>query len=257
MGLSKILSAVKSVKNETLFEDDFLLDYQKSVMEAQVVEEGAIDRYRPSSLADGCKRMIYYQRTGLGYRDKQSVVLNEICSCGTDRHARIQNHIKNMPLVKWLDVEEMVEEAKQKGINLEFLYWDKDRTEAKCKNHDLNFHFLCDGIFRYKSKDVILEIKTIQSFGFQKLIGPLEKHIKQATCYGMSMGIDDILFLYEDRNFMQKKLYRYRITSEDKKKILLKIEELNEVIKGDKRPLRELDKCLYCNCKNYCRSDFE
>lgn len=254
---SKILQAVKTVKKEVIYEDNFLEDYHKSVLESQEVEEGIIDRYRPSSLADGCKRMIWYQRKGLGSREKQDVVLNEICSCGTDRHARIQGHIKNIPDLSWLDVEGVVEEARDSGINVEFLYWDEDHTEAKCKNHDLNFHFLCDGIFRYKKKEVILEIKTIHSFAFQKLTAPLEKHIKQATCYALSLGIDNVLFLYEDRNFMKKKLFLYEVTSGDKKEIIEKVEWLNKAIEEDKMPPKEIDKCMYCNCKGQCNLDGE
>lgn len=259
MALSKLLQTVKSIKNETTYEDTFIDDYNKSVLDLQEDREIPTDRYRPSSLADGCKRMIYYHRTGLGanLQNKKDSTLAEICDNGTDRHERIQNAVKNIPGLIWLDVEEVVKEAQNRGINTKFLTWDSKRVEAKCHNSDLNINFLCDGIIRYKGKEVILEIKTIHQFGFTKLTAPLEKHIRQAVCYSISMGIDYVLFFYEDRNFLKKKAFLYHITEEDKLDIRNKLAYLEEAIANKVLPPKEIDKCLYCDRKEQCKRDGE
>ena len=258
MALSKILKTVKSIKQETTFEDGFLKAYEETLIGTQENYPVSPDRYRPSALADGCKRMIYYQRMGLGYNEgSSSATLIDICANGTDRHERIQGTIKAIPNLTWLDVEEVVKEANQVGIKTKFLGWDKNKTEAKCYSGDINANFLCDGVFKYKGKDMLLEIKTIHMYGFQKLNAPLDKHIRQVTCYAMAMGIDHVVFFYEDRNFLNKKIFLYTVTEEDKQEVMRKIAYIEQALLIKQTPPKELDKCLYCDRKTYCKSDKE
>lgn len=256
MSVSRLLKAIESKKRGTSYEDSFLDAYNESVLSMQEDRPIPTDRFRPSSLADGCERMLWYQRKGIGaVGEKKDVALAEICDNGTDRHERIQNTIKNIPGLEWLDVEEVVKEANSRGINTRFLSWDDKHTEAKCYSEDYNFNFLCDGIFRYKGKDIILEIKTIHQIGHNRLVEPMEKHIRQATCYAMAMGIDEILFFYEDRNFMKKKAYLYKVTDEDKDYIRSKISRILNYLEENRIPPKEPDKCLYCDRKTQCKKD--
>lgn len=258
MALKNLLKAVQSVKNETVFEDEFLKAYEESLISLQDSRPVPMDRYRPSSLADGCSRMIYYHRLGLGdVGEKKNATLIDICDNGTDRHSRIQKTIKNIKGLEWLDVGEVVKEANKRGINTTFLGWDEEETEGKCNSKDLNCNFLADGIFRYKGNDIILEIKTIHQIAFNRLTEPLEKHIRQVACYSMALGIDSVLFVYEDRNFLKKKLFLYRVKDEDKEFILNKIDNIEKALKEGKIPPKELDKCLYCDRKEKCKQDGE
>lgn len=257
MGLSRLLKTVNNLKKESSFEEGFIEDYNNAILKNIEIRPVPMDRYRPSTLADGCKRMIYYQRLGVGAIEKQNSTLSEICDNGTDRHCRIQNTIQSIEGLEWLDVEEVVKEARSRGINTTFLGWDDSRVEAKCHNSDLKINFLCDGIIKYKNKEIILEIKTIHQFGFSKLDRPLEKHIRQVACYSMSLGIDYVLFFYEDRNFLKKKAFLYKVTEEDKRNVLKKIEDVEKALEEGVPPVKELDKCLYCDRKGYCKNDEE
>lgn len=258
MALKNLLKAVKSVKQDVVFEDSFLKEYADTVMGMDEPQPVPVDYYRPSSLGDGCKRMLYYIRMKLGENDdKKDSVLLEICQNGTNRHEDIQNIIANMPNVTVLDVEEVVKEAKSRGINSRFVKWNEDRTEARCVNEDLQIYFQADGVLKYKGKEVILEIKTIHQFGFDKLTKPLDKHIRQATCYAYGLGINYVLFFYEDRNFMKKKAFLYEITEEDIKYMFDKVADVERSIAMKTPPPKEEDKCLYCIKKDYCRFDGE
>ena len=135
------------------------------------------------------------------------VKLIEICASGTDRHLRIQHLVESMEGVTPLDLEEVVREARQKGINTEFVGWNEDHTEARCKNDDMSIYFQPDGVLNFMGKDVILEIKTESTYKHSNRFEPELNHKYQATCYGMGLGIDYILFFYEDRNFCGKKPY--------------------------------------------------
>lgn len=143
---------------------------------------------------------------GSGGVDDMDVKLTEICASGTDRHLRIQHLVESMEGVTPLDLEEVVREARQKGINTEFVGWNEDHTEARCKNDDMSIYFQPDGVLNFMGKDVILEIKTESTYKHSNRFEPELNHKYQATCYGMGLGIDYILFFYEDRNFVGKAL---------------------------------------------------
>lgn len=159
------------------------------------------DYFRPSSMY-GCERMLYFMRTGEEQdKEEHDINLMEICHSGTDRHLRIQHLVESMEGVKTLDLEEMVKEAQAKGVNTDFVGWNEDHTEARCKNDELSIWFQPDGVLNFMGKDVILEIKTESTYQHSKRYEPKMDHKYQATCYGLGLGIDYILFFYEDRNF--------------------------------------------------------
>ena len=116
----------------------------------------------------GCERMLFFQRVHGGSQngEQSEVNLIEICQSGTDRHLDIQHIVERMEGVECLDLEEMVKEAQAKGIKTEFVGWNEDHTEGRCKNDELSIYFQPDGVIRFNGKDVILEIKTESTYQF-------------------------------------------------------------------------------------------
>ena len=256
MGL-KSLIAVAQGKNagSVSFEDNFLKAYEEAVRRKELAERQiAPSDYIRSSSMYGCERMIFFQRVHSGSLDGEQaeVTLIEICQSGTDRHLDIQHIVEMMEGVECLDLEEVVKEANQKGINTEFLGWNEDRTEARCKNDDLSIYFQPDGVIRFMGKEVILEVKTESTYQFSNRYEPKEEHKWQGTSYGMGLGIDWVLFLYEDRNFCRKKAYLWKITDEMKKKVRAKIHTVNTAISVGVPPEKDDSKCTYCKYKNEC-----
>lgn len=256
MGL-KSLIAVASGKNATnvSFEDNFIKEYENAVRkkEEQERQVAPSDYIRPSSMY-GCERMLFFQRVHGGSQngEQMDVPLIEICQSGTDRHLDIQHIVEMMEGVECLDLEQMVKEANKKGINTEFVGWNEDHTEGRCKNDDLSIYFQPDGVIRFKGKEVILEIKTESTYQHSNRYEPKEDHKWQATSYGMGLGIDYVLFFYEDRNFCKKKAYLWHISDEMKEKVLKKIATVNNAVKTGVPPEKNEDKCTYCKYKNEC-----
>lgn len=256
MGL-KSLIAVASGKNATnvSFEDNFIKAYEEAVRKKELEErQVAPSEYiRPSSMY-GCERMLFFQRVHGGSQngEQSDVPLIEICQSGTDRHLDIQHIVEIMDGVEILDIEDAVKEARAKGINTEFVGWNEDHTEARCKNDDLSIFFQPDGVIRFKGKDVILEIKTESTYQFSNRYEPKEDHKWQATSYGMGLGIDYVLFFYEDRNFCKKKAYLWKITDEMKEAVRAKISTVNKACSTGIPPEKNTDKCTYCKYKNEC-----
>ena len=248
MGLSSLIKVAqgKNAANVS-FEDAFLKGYEAAVVkcEEEVKQPIPRDYFRPSSMY-GCERMLYFMRSG-EEQDKEDNDTNlmEICHSGTDRHLRIQHIVEAMEGVKPLDLEEVVKEAQAKGINTEFIGWNEDHTEARCKNDDLSIWFQPDGVLNFMGKDVILEIKTESTYQHSKRYEP--------TCYGLGLGIDYILFFYEDRNFCSKKPYLWKITDEMKEEVKGKISRVNNYISHREAPPANTDKCTYCRYKEACK----
>ena len=256
MGLASLIKVAQGKNAESVsFEDSFLKEYEEAVKRKELRERQVApsDYIRPSSMY-GCERMLFFQRVHGGSQngEQSEVPLIEICQSGTDRHLDIQHIVEEMEGVECLDLEEMVKEAQAKGIKTEFVGWNEDHTEGRCKNDELSIYFQPDGVLRYKGKDIIFEIKTESTYQFNNRYEPKEDHKWQATCYGMGLGIDYVLFFYEDRNFCRKKAYLWKITEEMKEAVLNKIRTVNESIKTGIPPVKNDSKCTYCKYKNEC-----
>lgn len=256
MGLASLIKVAQGKNAGSVsFEDSFLKAYEEAVRQKELEERQVApsDYIRPSSMY-GCERMIFFQRVHSGSLngDQSDVPLIEICQSGTDRHLDIQHIVERMEGVECLDLEEVVKEANQKGIKTEFLGWNEDHTEARCKNDELSIFFQPDGVIRFMGKEVILEVKTESTYQFSNRYEPKEDHKWQATSYGMGLGIDYVLFLYEDRNFCKKKLYLWKITDEMKERVKAKIHTVNTACKTGIPPEKNEDKCTYCKYKNEC-----
>lgn len=86
------------------------------------------------------------------------------------------------------------------------LTWYMERykgPETLLLNKRTHSRFKADGIVKFKGEYYILEIKTENSRKYTshvKTLEPHEKHKLQGTFYGMSFGIDKVMFLYENRD---------------------------------------------------------
>jgi CRISPR/Cas system-associated exonuclease Cas4 (RecB family) len=257
MGLSSLIKVAQGKNASSVsFEDNFLKAYQEAVKRAEERERQPVpsDYFRPSSMY-GCDRMLFFMRVhggGTGETEKDTNLI-EICHSGTDRHLRIQKLVEDMEGVTCLDLEEVVKEANQRGIKTEFMGWNSDHTEARCKNDEMSLYFQPDGVINFMGKDVILEIKTESTYQHSNRYEPKDDHKWQATCYGMGLGIDYVLFFYEDRNFCGKKPYLWKITDEMKEAVLSKVTRVNRAIKAGLPPEKNVSKCTYCDYKHECK----
>lgn len=257
MGLKSLIKVAegKNAANVS-FETKFIKEYAAAVHRQEERERQAYpsNYFRPSSMY-GCDRMLFFQRiySGSSNGDQMDTNLIEICNSGTDRHLRIQHLVEDMDGVTCLDLEEVVKEANQKGIPTEFVGWNEDHTEARCKNEELSIYFQPDGVLNFMGKDVILEIKTESTYQHSNRYEPKEDHKYQATCYGMGLGIDYVLFFYEDRNFCGKKAYLWKITDEMKATVLSKIQRVSKALEDGTPPEKDENKCTYCMYKHECK----
>lgn len=239
-------------------EDAFVADLNAAIEKNDLDSARAPSKcYKPSSMH--CIRNMYFQVAGAETDGERAAsCLIGIGQSGTDRHERLQNAVmamKNQGIdCEYVDVAEYV-----KDNNLDYLeITGRNGAEVKLRHKTLNISFLCDGIIKYKGEYFILEIKTESIYKWQPRTGVAEEHFTQGTTYSACFGINDVLFLYENRDNCDKKAYVLRVTDEMKQELVLsRIEECDGYISRLVAPPKPTDVskkiCGYCKYKTACR----
>lgn len=246
-----------AVEGDISVEQLFLNDLNHSI---QITEEKNTRKpsqtYKPSGM--NCMRQSYYQIIGIDMDNEVvDVKLTGICESGTDRHERIQKAVSEMKEngldCEYLDVAEFVKER-----NLDYLdIVAQQGMETKLFHKVLNISFLCDGIIKYRDAYYILEIKTESSFKFNSRTDVNPEHYNQATAYSIAFNLDDVLFLYENRDTCDKKVFLFHVTDDMKHNLVSYIEQVDDYVKKlTPPPIPDDTKvCRYCKYRRQCSSD--
>lgn len=255
-GLSKLIKASKLDESKT-----FLDDLVYTIQESNVSDYTPNKTYSPSAMG-GCERALYYK--GIGIKpdaETPEYTIVGIGESGTARHEHLQDYVMKMQDFnidcEWIDVEWYLEnEANGKNFSEHTKVISKKGNETKCFNDKLNMRFLCDGIIKYKGEYYILEIKTETSmkFGHTDAHTP---HKRQATCYSLLLGIDKIIFLYENRDTCNKDAFLVEINDAMKKRVMSTVQRVNKAIETKEVPMKtsEAKNCQYCNYRRTCKNE--
>lgn len=261
--MSTLDSLIKEFSSPRAFECKFLELYNKTLLTCKENQPYPSAYTRPSSLGK-CARNIFFERT---HAPKDEVNLKDpwvynsvgILESGTDRHERIQNVLFKMEeqgYIKNIDIPTAVADAQAKGINSEFLHWNEDKTEARCVNHDYNLYFQADGLVEMDGIRAIFEIKTTSCkklASIRKDKKPLRPHILQATAYALCLGVDHILYFYEDRDFTSHYPILYKIPEEIKQHVIDKLALVDKCVAEEIVPPSDKSECMFCTYKSICK----
>lgn len=249
--LAKLINEASKVKP---IQDQFLQDLTVTIEKADESHTPS-KTYKPSSLG-GCMRNLYFQVTGATPDDEDRSYTNiGQTASGTDRHVTIQTAISKMQAMgfdcEWINVAEFLKTHPVDGTIVE----RQSGMETKCRNTILNINFLCDGLIKYKGKYYIVEIKTESFYKWQGQVQPYDDHITQASSYSVCLGVDNIIFIYENRDSCDLKTFLVHVTDEMKEeRVVGKINTCDEyVAKGEVPPKSTIKKdCTYCRYKKEC-----
>lgn len=256
--MKNVFRLIDMANEELPIEKQFLNDLIASI-EKSVETRKPSQTYKPSGM--NCERQMVYQVLGVEPGNSSASYQSQgICESGTDRHIRIQQAIEQMQSVIGVDCEyiDVAEFVKQRNLpDLEVV--SKNGMETKLYNTRLNMSFLCDGIVKYKSKYFIFEFKTETADKFYRRTDVDESHYNQATAYSINFGLDNVLFVYENRNTLDKKAYIRHITDEMKQELIGKIEYCDSYVKQLKAPPKPQNvakkTCSYCAYRKKCEGD--
>lgn len=255
--VSRLLDEANHVSKEPI-EAQFLSDLKRSIemTDAKGRSPGS-KTFKPSGM--NCFRSSYYQIMGEKPDDTPNTFNSiQIQNSGSDIHERVQNAVSlmwtnNMPC-EYIDVAWFVEHRKLTDLVIR----EKHGFETKLYNKKYNMSFMCDGIIRYKKKYYILEIKTETSSKWYAREGVDPKHYNQGIAYSLSMGLNDVIFLYVDRDMLNMKTFMFNVTDDMRQTIIDYIEYVNGYIKRKIVPPKpNVDKrvCNFCGYRERCKLD--
>lgn len=262
VNLSRICKLVDVASNDKSVADSFLADLSYAIRKyaENNSPETVSKSYKPSSLH--CIRNMYYQLVGQTIQVNNAISSDfiGICESGTARHNDIQNAISHMKELgfdcEYVDVAEYVKEHSLPNIEI----IDKCGNETKLFNSQYNIRFLCDGIIKYQGKYYILEIKTETSFKWNSRTDVDDSHKLQATAYSLSLGLNEVIFLYENRDLCSKKCFTFKVTDDMRNELVAKINTCDNCVANNKVPnMPFIDynnkHCRYCSYIEQCKKD--
>ena len=257
--LNNIKALIDNAKQKQSPEQAFLTDLKRSVeMTGSKNKRKPSKFYKPSSM--NCIRQMFYVRVGKKVDEGGSSFESwGICNAGTDAHERIQvavsQMIQNGIDCAYIDVAEFVKQRKLNHLKIV----RQEGMETHLHHKDLNLSFLCDGIIRYEGHYYILEIKTESASKFYSREDVDPSHYKQAIAYSTAFGIDEVMFLYVNRDTFGTKTFIYKVTDDMKHGFVALIDECESYVKkliAPPKPSNVAKKtCEYCNYREYCRKE--
>ncbi len=254
--LKSVMRLIDATAKELPPEQAFLADLKKSIeVDDLNGHRKPSQTYKPSGM--NCIRSMYYQVVGKDVpASTNGYMMIGICNSGTDIHVRIQDYIENMKKngidCEYIDVADFI---KIRGLN-DLEVKEKCGMETKLYHKKLNMSFMTDGIIKYKGKYYILEIKTEASFKWQSRTNVDTKHHNQGTAYSIAFGLDDVIFLYINRDVLDMKAYMFHVTDDMKQNLIGKIDDCDGYVKRQVTPPKPTDLprnvCQYCGYKSIC-----
>ena len=256
--------AAHMIKFNSAVSSDFL-DMYTGLIEDEIVQKNAEPKHRtfaPSQMR--CDRVSWFRLRGTAPDRIKSPdrTLNFTAQVGTACHEAIQKRLSTSLDHDWISVQEWID------MNPEFFKdYDMDVTVKGYESQiDLRspypVRFACDGIFRFEDKIRLLEIKTAEFSSLNDLTSPKEKHLDQIKCYATLLGIEDVIFLYQDRQYGELKCFEVTVSKIEQDEVRKKMDNvmhLAEVnIAPEGLPIGDPDctqnMCLYYNvCKQWGR----
>lgn len=257
--LKNVAKLIERANKDVPIEQQFIDDLKRSIeLDDMKNTRKPSETYSPSGM--GCIRAMYYKRIGADVPvGTAGYSMVGICESGTDRHERIQNAISKMKDngfdCEYIDVADYVV---ARGLDEYLDVVDKCGNETKLYDRNRHVSFLCDGIIRYKGKYYIVEFKTEASFKWKDRKDVDPKHHNQAITYSLELKLDNVLFVYINRDIIDYKCFLFNVTDKDRERVIDLIDTC-EVFAQHKEvpPKPDLPEkvCMYCAYQEYCRSN--
>lgn len=193
--------------------DMFFVEFQKLYSLVMAPDKRAVGVFHPSQLLDGCARQMAYDIKGVAPTDAVArtigAELQRTFDVGTWYHVYMQNILYQIGYL--------------------------EQAEVPVINKERYLNGKADGIFKLEvfGEKVVLEIKTMNSWNFQKAVfRPFKKHEFQASLYARELGAKKVLYLYINKDTSEIKDFLMPINEEQlelaDKKMNLVIDSVKE-----------------------------
>ena len=244
-----MLKSISEITSEVYFNSaissNFKDLYDKIIYDKYKEKENRIPSkpFAPSSFR--CDRSQFFRIRGVE-PDKDINIDKELeftAELGTFCHKLIQKNLAKSIKNQWISVPEYLESS-----NIDHEYVVKSNGyETLVEFLDIPIKFACDGIIRIDDEYYLLEIKTAEHQSFQRLSKPKDNHIDQVNCYCSLLGLNKVLFLYQDRSYGEIKVFEYKVTTPTKNEVFKKINKILDCVENSIAPPRLPKGDWWCN----------
>ena len=216
MSRKSLYEIIKNANDKDKLADRFLNDFVYTIETLDEHEQKKPSKaFHPSNL--NCDRSSVLEVMGAAIDgNKKTHNLISICRNGTSTHLMVQEYVSKMADLglNWV-FEDVAKYVAENNIPLKIasnMNIDDGVYETKIVSEEYNIRGLCDGLLSYKDKDgnkkyVLLEIKTINSRQYYQMKDILPKHRVQAVSYCSLLQVDAVIFLYVERDLLNKKTF--------------------------------------------------
>lgn len=253
MGNKLLMDLIRNKVDNLPIEQCFLTDLKATVSACNPPSKRSA-YFKPSSLQ--CMRIMYFDRIQAPIDAAMTEYSGaRICETGSNSHECIQRYVSKMRELgkdwEFVDVETYIKEKQLDYLTVK----SKKLFETHLIDTRYGISFLCDGILKHAGHYYIFEIKTETD---DKGLGRDEAdpyHKFQSVSYSLSLGINDIIWLYEERNFCCPKAFHTIVTDEDRLNLIQRFETVEQAVKDLIPPEKCTSRktCTYCPYKTECR----
>ena len=258
MGRKSLFELIQNASKEHAdYASEFLTDLEYHIKRLERDNQREVSKtFKPSSIK--CQRCAVMQVLGAPKNEEtRNSNMIGITSAGSFIHEMMQSKIVSMPNWEYVNVMDFVKSNKDLHV-LSSCDFENGVYETKLHSDMWNMNFLVDGILRKERKYIILEIKSISSGGFFKTKEVPDKYKDQAISYCNLLGLDDVLFLFVDRDLFNMKTFLYTPTSDEKSNWVSVMTQNLESVYNNIIPAKpsHADRtfCQYCSYSEYCSS---
>lgn len=210
--------------------------------------------FAPSQMR--CDRVSWFRLRGTDPDKlvKPDRTLEFTAEIGTACHELIQKRLSETLKDDWITVEDWISQNSEFFRDYDMSIQHKGYESQVDLRAPYPVRFACDGIFRFKGKVYMLEIKTAEFSSFNDLTGPKPKHMDQIECYSTLLNIPDVMFLYEDRQYGDVKCFEVNVTKSVQDSVREKMTRVMSLVEAniapDGLPLGDPD-CSPSMCRYY------
>lgn len=215
----------------------FLETYESYVDECIKGEASTVPHRTFAPSAFRCDRRSWFRLRGVepDVIKTPDAVLNFSAEIGTACHRMIQRNLRDMLKSDWINVMNYVYDFKRSDTYYNCVPTD-DELETFVSTENPPVRFACDGIIRLKDKLYLLEIKSSEYGSWNELTDPKPHHIDQVKCYCTLLHLDDVIFMYIDRQYGGIKCFEYHVSKSDKDSILERFQRVQDMVRMNLAP---------------------
>lgn len=213
------------------------IDIYEGQVNAQIIanqQEPSQRTFAPSSFR--CDRRSWFRLRGVepDKLERPDPILQFSADIGTACHRLIQSTLKNALKEDWIEVSDYLASH---PIPYEYsLEPSEDSLETRVTIVSPPVRFACDGIVRRNDTYYLLEIKTAEFSTWNDLTQPKSEHIDQVKCYCSLLGLQKVLFVYQDRQYGSVKCYEVDVTEADVQYVINKMNHVMEYVEYNLAP---------------------